>query len=71
MSETPGENTEIPDVQTAAPEAPPPITRSESAAKPEPAKSASTFDPFKKEQPKKGPVVIPRETVSSEGDERL
>ena len=70
-AETPGENTEIADVQTAAPEAPPPITRSEPAAKPEPAKPASTFDPFKKEQPKKGPVVIPRETVSSEGDERL
>ncbi|MGE3961562.1 MAG: twin-arginine translocase TatA/TatE family subunit [Dehalococcoidia bacterium] len=57
--------TEGADVQTAAPEAPQPV------AKPEPARPASTFDPFKKEQPKKGPVLIPRETVSSEGDERL
>lgn len=33
--------------------------------------AASTFDPFKKEPPKKGPVLIPRETTSSEGDEKL
>src|SRR5690606_38485068 len=33
--------------------------------------ASSTFDPFKKPAPKKGPVLIPRESVSSEGDERL
>jgi len=38
--------------------------------KPEAGKPAATFDPFKKEQPKKGPVLIPRETPSTEGDER-
>lgn len=38
--------------------------------KPEPEKPAATFDPFKKEQPKKGPVLIPRESPSTEGDER-
>jgi len=38
---------------------------------PEPAApTVSSFDPFKKAPPKKGPVLIPRESVSSEGDER-
>lgn len=56
---------ETADVQSVAPEAPKPVV------KPEPAKPVSTFDPFKKEPAKKGPVIIPRETVSREGDERL
>jgi Sec-independent protein translocase protein TatA len=70
------------DAETANSEAVPPIEQpaqttltSEAPAaerpqaKPEPEKPAATFDPFSKEQPKKGPVLIPRETPTTEGDE--
>lgn len=58
------------------PEAPKPAQPAASKAPateaetPEAEKSTSTFDPFKREKPKKGPVLIPRESASSDGDER-
>lgn len=45
---------------------------SEPAPKAEPEKpAAASFDPFQREKPKKGPKVLPRESVTSEGDDRL
>lgn len=60
--ERPAETTLASETPAAQPETPSP--------EPEPETPAATFDPFKKAQPKKGPVLIPREIPSTEGDER-
>lgn len=63
------------DVDTAAS---PAATASEVTPAPKPASktepekpAAASFDPFQREKPKKGPKVLPRESVTSEGDDRL
>ena len=59
----------VPPIEQAAQLAEP---ASEPAAKATeaPAPATSNFDPFSKKPAKKGPVLIPRESATTEGDER-
>ena len=62
----------VPPIEQAAEPTTTPTTPTAPTAKPAEARApaASNFDPFSKKPAKKGPVLIPRESATTEGDER-